>query len=349
MATVDSLYAFTYSTRTAQDPDDEKKAGSVRNAGRYFQEFLGMQQDVSAAMDPDEAEEKRHQEFETYATIEQDGEVIAEIANNGAIHLANSADSGLFSALPANVNDKGGPDLAQARSEVLAQYLGGKVVKSASAMTQDAYDLAVERAGAASAYAAFFKSDQAATEFAAQRFAQGDAAAASNANTAENTEEVAYDATQEFLDFMDKTPEERMFESMLRDRGLTPEEFAALPPEEQRKILSEIQEEIRKKLAEGEGTAGDGANPPSDQALDAAENGAATHQGAGLTASASPEGQGVLSDRARAAEAARQQGQRVALQDLALVMADKLAALGEGMEAQGAGMDAKTDEERLTA
>lgn len=52
-------------------------------------------------------------------------------------------------------------------------------------------------------------------------------------------------AKDEFLEWMNMTPEERLFLSMLQKRGLTKEEFEALPPEKQKQILEEIQQEIR--------------------------------------------------------------------------------------------------------
>ncbi len=56
------------------------------------------------------------------------------------------------------------------------------------------------------------------------------------------------DAAKEFLDFMDKTPEERMRAQILGSMGLTEEELAALPPEERRKIEAKIQETIEARI-----------------------------------------------------------------------------------------------------
>jgi hypothetical protein len=55
------------------------------------------------------------------------------------------------------------------------------------------------------------------------------------------------EAEKWFMDYMEKTPEERLFEAILRDKGLTPEEFEALPVEERQKIEQEIQEEMEEK------------------------------------------------------------------------------------------------------
>ena len=51
---------------------------------------------------------------------------------------------------------------------------------------------------------------------------------------------------QKFMDYMNKTPEERLYEMFLKKEGLTKEQLAALPPEERAKI----EEKIRKKIEE---------------------------------------------------------------------------------------------------
>lgn len=55
------------------------------------------------------------------------------------------------------------------------------------------------------------------------------------------------DPREEFLRFMEMTPEERYFVLKLAERDLTKEEFEALPQEEQEKITREIQAEIREE------------------------------------------------------------------------------------------------------
>lgn len=66
------------------------------------------------------------------------------------------------------------------------------------------------------------------------------------------------DAKQEFLDFMEKTPMERMREQMLRVLGLTEEDVAAMTPEERQaveeQIAAMIKENARQELeAQAEG------------------------------------------------------------------------------------------------
>lgn len=69
----------------------------------------------------------------------------------------------------------------------------------------------------------------------------------------EKQQQASAAARQKFLDYMEKTPEERYFEAFLTARGLTKEELDAMPPEDREKILKEIQEEIERKIAEDTG------------------------------------------------------------------------------------------------
>jgi hypothetical protein len=58
-------------------------------------------------------------------------------------------------------------------------------------------------------------------------------------------------AVTAFLEYMAKTPEERFFDSFLKSRGMTQEEFESLPPEQQKALLKEFQEFV-KQQAENE-------------------------------------------------------------------------------------------------
>lgn len=56
-------------------------------------------------------------------------------------------------------------------------------------------------------------------------------------------------ATSEFKDYMSKTPEERLRESILKDMGITEQEFKAMPPEKQQAISQEIAQRMQDKSA----------------------------------------------------------------------------------------------------
>ena len=58
------------------------------------------------------------------------------------------------------------------------------------------------------------------------------------------------EVAEEFLDFMSKTPEERMWELFLKQKGITQEEFESLSLEEQQKIIQEFKEKIEEKFKE---------------------------------------------------------------------------------------------------
>ncbi len=64
----------------------------------------------------------------------------------------------------------------------------------------------------------------------------------------EQTDQVKSQAVEDFLAFMEMTPEERYIAQALADKGYTQEEFDALPPEEQQKIMDEIREELQEKI-----------------------------------------------------------------------------------------------------
>jgi hypothetical protein len=55
-------------------------------------------------------------------------------------------------------------------------------------------------------------------------------------------------ALQEFRDYMNKTPEEKIQEKILAELGLTPEEFEALPPEQKQKIGEQIAQRLKEDI-----------------------------------------------------------------------------------------------------
>ena len=67
------------------------------------------------------------------------------------------------------------------------------------------------------------------------------------ATQAAETEETST-AAQTFLEFMAKSPRERYYEMILKEKGLTKEQLDAMPPEERAKIEREIQEEIEHRV-----------------------------------------------------------------------------------------------------
>ncbi|VVN93439.1 hypothetical protein PS723_06615 [Pseudomonas fluorescens] len=68
-------------------------------------------------------------------------------------------------------------------------------------------------------------------------------------------------ALAEFKDYMSKSPEERMRDSILKELGITEEEFEQMPPEKQQAIGQEIarllQDKIKLAQAEKDSSATD--------------------------------------------------------------------------------------------
>ncbi len=71
--------------------------------------------------------------------------------------------------------------------------------------------------------------------------------AQSSSQTEEADETQASTAEEWFREYMEKTPAQRYYEALLREKGLTPEELDALPPEERLKIEEEIQAKMKER------------------------------------------------------------------------------------------------------
>ena len=79
-------------------------------------------------------------------------------------------------------------------------------------------------------------------------------------------------ATDEFKDYMSKTPEQRLRDSILKEMGLTEDQVNAMPPEQQLAIGKEIAERMQDKvkLAQTEkdnGSSGKGSSQVVDKFL----------------------------------------------------------------------------------
>lgn len=56
------------------------------------------------------------------------------------------------------------------------------------------------------------------------------------------------DAVRAFLEYMAKTPEERYFEAFLKSKGMTEEQFQALPPEEKQALMKEFEDYVKQHV-----------------------------------------------------------------------------------------------------
>ncbi len=88
----------------------------------------------------------------------------------------------------------------------------------------------------------------------AQESSQYTTGATAKEDTTDETDTES-DAATQFLEWMEMTPEERYYVLLLAQEGLTPEELAALPPEERKKIEDKIQDKMEKQSEENAGKA----------------------------------------------------------------------------------------------
>jgi hypothetical protein len=74
--------------------------------------------------------------YKPYATVRVGGKVVAEIDNNGFVTSSNAIGARIKDALSAADGAGEGPNLAQARAELIAKLMGGTVEKASTALTQ---------------------------------------------------------------------------------------------------------------------------------------------------------------------------------------------------------------------
>lgn len=68
-------------------------------------------------------------------------------------------------------------------------------------------------------------------------------------SASEETTTLGGSATAEFKDYMSKTPEERLRDSILEEMGITQEELETMPPEKQMAVSQEIAQRMQDKSA----------------------------------------------------------------------------------------------------
>lgn len=204
---------------------------------------------------PNTADNKTYSE---YAKVTVDGKTVAEIDNHGWVKTSNSLSGRISKNLPAEAGGViTGPALAQARAEYIAELMGGQVEKSSTALTQREFNsipqpkvtIDYDAMKQDPFYQQLQKTRQARTAFLAQQIAQENRETRQVLDGQEESDSAsARNAVREFLDYMDKTPEERLFEAILRELGLTKEELDALSPEEYAKVMDKIEEKMKEKL-----------------------------------------------------------------------------------------------------
>lgn len=122
----------------------------------------------------------RNPAYQDYAQVMVGGKVVATIDNNGGVTTSNAVGAKLGAKLPGSVNGQTGPVLAEARAGVIADLLGGKVVKASTALDQSSWATiptptpVVDRAALTQdpVYASLQQFRQARAAFLAQQLAQ---------------------------------------------------------------------------------------------------------------------------------------------------------------------------------
>ncbi|WP_434653460.1 hypothetical protein J3P96_21505 [Pseudomonas sp. R3-56] len=129
------------------------------------------------------------------------------------------------------------PEAASGLQSAALQALRDNVQTQASAQVQDsATRHATQQVSAATAISD--KVDEAFAKTRVQLQTVGSSAAAE-----------AGSAMAQFKDYMSKTPEQRLRDSILKEMGITEEEYAAMPPEKQLAVGEEIAQRMQDKSA----------------------------------------------------------------------------------------------------
>ena len=251
------------------DTSKLKNAGIRELTGEEYRKLIeDMEKRLSLSQQtqPDIA---THPAYQPYATVEVNGKVVARIDNHGWAQMSNGLGAKLAGHLPGSVNGQTGPVLAQKRAEMIAEALGGTVVMAPTALTQPAFNnlpqpsVTVDQAAIHKdpLYLILQKTKQIESQFRAQQIGQeleaGDAKGAGSADAAAPmdgesgaVEDGKSDAVRAFLEYMAKTPEERYFEAFLKSKGMTEEQFEALPPEEKQALMKEFEDYVKQHVEE---------------------------------------------------------------------------------------------------
>lgn len=102
--------------------------------------FYQMILEAPYRQEPEMPDLSNYPAIKPYATVVAGGQVVATIDNQGVVGSSDALATRLSGQLPDSLNGTNGPDLAQARAEKIAKLLGGRIVKSDTAMTQSQFD-----------------------------------------------------------------------------------------------------------------------------------------------------------------------------------------------------------------
>lgn len=193
---------------------------------------------------------ENHPSQKVYAEVIVNGQSVAKVYNSGAMETSNALYGKISKLDSVKDPQGGGPMLAQERAEDIAKLLGGKVVKSSTAITSAEWAsvppiefevdyAAMER----DRKAVLERSESAKTAVHTQIIAQSE-----NDVELEEASSDGKSVTDEFLEFAGKSYQERMRDLILQSLGLTEEELANMPPEARSKIEEKIREMIKAEI-----------------------------------------------------------------------------------------------------
>jgi hypothetical protein len=101
-----------------------------------YQRLIGVQQAMLEHRYGQAPDLSNNPAYKPYATVRVGGKIMAEIDNNGFVTSSNAIGARIRDALAAAGEAGEGPNLAQARAELIAELLGGAVEKASTALTQ---------------------------------------------------------------------------------------------------------------------------------------------------------------------------------------------------------------------
>ncbi len=196
---------------------------------------------------------KNHVSQKIYAEVKVNGQTVAKLYNSGAAETSN-ATAGSIKNLPSMGEDEKstGPELAQKRAEEIAKALGGTIVPASSAVTAAQYAATPSfKVEYTVDYEAMERDRRAVegrvatpqTQVTAQNLGNGD-----DTGLNESSDAISNSATDQFMDFMDKSWEEKVRAMILKDLDMTEEQLAALPADEREKIEAKILERIKAEV-----------------------------------------------------------------------------------------------------
>jgi hypothetical protein len=192
-----------------------------------------------------------------YATVKVKGQVVATLYNSGC-SVTSNATYGKVSGLPSMGEDEKlvGPALAQKRAEEIARKLGGTVEKAPTAKNPGewqptemkwTYDYAAMEA-AQKERDARFNATQAAVDAGAKT--RADTQILGQRDIADRQRADSEAAIRKFLDFQQKTPEEKIRAQILASLGLTEDDVKNMSPEQQQALEEKISAIMKQKMEE---------------------------------------------------------------------------------------------------